>query len=84
MEDNHPECHPCKVEDLMPLKIVQKGGLYSAEFRPYLSKEVIVFPASTPQELYNALKSKGAHPIDILEALDVCDPDWSKKYQVRT
>lgn len=34
----------------------------------------------TAQELYDALKQMGHHPIDIMDALNACDPEWSVRH----
>ena len=68
------------VSGRMPIRVRKQGDLYSATVTPPDADVEWSSPhPMSAQEVYNHLKGLGCHPVDIMDALHACDPDWGRR-----
>lgn len=61
-------------------RIERSDDHYTAELHAKAGRPGWTSPRPmTAQEIYDELKHRGLHPIDILDAFYACDPDWVRK-----
>ncbi|HEY7585488.1 MAG TPA: hypothetical protein VH866_03155 [Candidatus Deferrimicrobiaceae bacterium] len=64
----------------MPIHILREGELYSAKVTPPHADVEWASPRPmSAQQLYNALLELGCHPVDIMDALSECNPEWERR-----
>ena len=64
----------------MPIHIWREGDSYSAKVTPpHADVEWASAHRMSAQQLYNALIELGCHPVDIMDALSECDPEWERR-----